>query len=60
MGILLVVVAILVAIAAFLNLSQATLGVGLMAFACFLAIFARMVQADNQHRELRQLLRPKT
>jgi hypothetical protein len=39
-----------------LSFTKATLGVGLMALACLLAILARLAQAAAQHKELKQLL----
>ncbi len=56
MAVLLVLLAILIALVAGLSLSQATLGVGLMALACLFAIFARLVQAAAQHAELKRLI----
>lgn len=44
-----VVVATLFAFAGVLQLSQATTGVGLIAFACFIAIGARLMQASGHH-----------
>lgn len=49
---LLIVLALLVGIAGGCYLNQATLGVGLIGGACFLAILARIAQAHNQHLEL--------
>lgn len=49
MTILLVVGAVLLGLAGLLELSQATLGVGLIALACLLAILARIEQATRQH-----------
>jgi len=57
MVILLVIVAALAALAALFNLNQATLGVGLLAYACFFAILARLAQAGVQHAELRRIIR---
>ncbi|WP_158606133.1 hypothetical protein [Simplicispira hankyongi] len=50
MSIFLVILGILVVIGGILSLSQATLGVGLIAIGCFLAILARLAQAEAQHR----------
>ena len=47
---LLVVVAILAGGAGVMSLSQATLGVGLVAAGCLLAICARITQAHEQHK----------
>jgi hypothetical protein len=43
---LLVILALLIAVGATASLTQATLGVGLVALACLLAIFARLAQAS--------------
>lgn len=48
---LLVVLALVAAAIASLSLSQATVGVGIMAFACLLGILARVAQASQQHKE---------
>lgn len=56
MTMLLVILAILIALGAVLNLTQATVGVGLMALACLVAIFARLAQATVQHAELKRLV----
>ena len=56
MAIILAVLAIVVGGFGTLSLSQATLGVGLLSLACLLGIFARLLQAEQQHRELRKLL----
>jgi hypothetical protein len=56
MTILLVLLAILIALGAGFNLTQATLGVGLMALACLVAILARLAQAAAQHAELKRLI----
>ena len=51
MSILLTVSALLAGVAGGCYLNQATLGVGLIGGACFLAILARIAQADNQHQD---------
>lgn len=43
---LLVALAIVAALVGLTLLTQATTGVGILAFACFLGILARIVQAD--------------
>ena len=53
---ILVVLALLAGVAGLVSLSQATLGVGVMGMACLLAIFARIVQASDQHGELKKRL----
>lgn len=50
--VLLVVFSVLFAIAGFVFSSNATSGTVTMAFACLLAIFARIAQAGRQHEEL--------
>lgn len=52
----LIVLACLCAAIGMATLSQATAGVGLLAFACLFAIFARMAQSERQHQAaLRQI-----
>lgn len=51
MYIVLVVLAILVVIAGGLMLTQATMGVGVIAFAIFLIALARVVQAERHHAQ---------
>jgi len=50
---LLVALALIIAAAGFLNLSNATLGVGIICFACLLAILARIAQAAEHRKEAR-------
>ena len=52
MAIVLIVLSLFVAFFGLLTLSNATLGVGVMAGACLLAILARIAQAHQHHREL--------
>ena len=59
MTVLLVIVALLVAGIGLFMLTQATVGVGLIAGACLLAILARIAQASSQHAGLRKLLEPR-
>lgn len=54
----LVVLALLGGIMGFMFLSQATTGVGIIAFACLIAILARVAQAAEQHKELLAKLDP--
>lgn len=54
---LLVIIALLVSAGAALLMSQATMGVGAMAFACLCGILARIAQSSTQHRELVRLAR---
>jgi predicted branched-subunit amino acid permease len=56
MAILLLLIACLLAIAGVFSINQATTGVGFMVGACFLGIFARLVQASDHHREIKKLL----
>ena len=58
MGLILVLLSLLATIIGFLTLTQATMGVGILAVACILAIFARIAQADAQHKELKKMLGP--
>ena len=44
------------AVAAVFTISQATLGVGLVCLACFLAILGRIWQAAKNHKELMEKL----
>lgn len=56
MATLLVVLAVLAGILGVSRLSEATLGVGILAGACLLGILARVAQADEQHNKLTNLL----
>lgn len=56
MTIVLVLLAFLIVVFAALSVTQATLGVGLMALACLFAILARLVQAESHHAELKRLI----
>ena len=51
MSAILMILAIIAAIAGAMSLSQATLGVGTIALACFLGILARLAQAEAHHRD---------
>lgn len=55
-AIALAIAAFLAAGAALLFTSQATLGVGIMAGACLLAIFARLAQASHHNGKVTRLL----
>lgn len=57
MSIVLVVVALLAGVIGLLFMSQATTGVGLICFACLLAILARMAQAHEHHKTAARILR---
>ncbi len=48
----LVIIAIIFALLGIAQLSNATLGVGLICFGCFIAILARLVQASIQHDQI--------
>lgn len=48
---ILVLVAALAGVVGLLFSSQATSGVAIVAFACLLAIFARIAQAAHQHQK---------
>jgi hypothetical protein len=54
---LLVIGALIAAAMGGLSLSNATEGVGFLAGACLLAIFARMAQSSRQHRDIMRTLR---
>jgi len=56
----LIILALLVGAAGVLSLTKATLGVGLLALACLLAIFARIAQASAHHDKLVQALERRT
>jgi len=53
-SIVLVILAILAGLYGLASLSQATLGVGIICGGCLLAIFARIAQAAQQHKALKQ------
>lgn len=53
MSAVLVIIAILIAGAGAMSLTQATLGVGLICIGCLIAIFARIVQAAEHYRSPR-------
>lgn len=52
MIVVLVLIAIAVVAFGVMSLSQATLGVGIIAIGCFIAILARLAQAAEQHKAL--------
>jgi len=52
MGVLLILVSIFFALGGLSMLSNATLGVGLLTFACFLGIMARLAQSAAQHTDV--------
>ena len=47
---------ILAGLGGLLFLSQATMGVGIIGFALLLGVFARLLQAQANHNDLRQLI----
>jgi hypothetical protein len=53
--ILLAVIGMGLAVIGFMALSQATMGVGMIACACFLGILARLAQAEFHHRKTDKL-----
>jgi hypothetical protein len=57
MDAVLVAAAVLVGVVGLLLMSNATAGVGVICFACLLAVFARMTQAHRQHADLMTALR---
>lgn len=56
MVILLVILALIALVIGFFTLSQATMGVGILATACLFGIFARVAQAANHQSEIKKLL----
>ena len=52
MSAILMILGILAVVVGALSLSQATMGVGIIAIGCFLAILARLAQAEVHHRAL--------
>ncbi|MGS0516354.1 hypothetical protein ACQR5T_20955 [Xanthomonas oryzae pv. oryzicola] len=50
MSVALVVIAILAVAIGVLSLSQATMGVGVIAIGCFIAILARLAQASEHNK----------
>jgi hypothetical protein len=57
---ILLVFALLGGIVGFMFLSNATTGVGIIAFSCLIAILARVAQAAEQHREIKAILEQRT
>ncbi len=57
MTILLVIIAILLGVGGAFTLTPATLGTGIIAGACLLAIVARIVQANSQHAQIMRALK---
>lgn len=57
---LFVTLSVLAGFGGLLFLSNATAGVGLIAFALLMAVFARLLQADKHHRALLQRSQPNT
>lgn len=53
---ILVGLSVIACVVGLLLLSNATAGVGVLALALLLAVFARIVQAGHQHRELKAML----
>lgn len=58
MTIILVVICLLSALVGLLSLSNATLGVGLIAAACLVGILARIAQASEHHAALMAVANP--
>ena len=58
MFIILIILSIIALVIGVFNLTNATLGAGVIAIACFFAILARIEQANSHHKELKQLLSP--
>lgn len=53
---ILLILAVIVTAIGFGFLSQATMGVGIIAIGCVLGILARIAQANAQHNELKAIL----
>ena len=53
---LLIIIALLAAVVGFFSLSEATMGLRILAVACFLGILARIVQASAHQTEIKKLL----
>lgn len=56
MEIMLIVLSVIALVAGFIFLNDATTGVGIIGIAGVLAIFARMEQASNHHKEIKRAL----
>ena len=56
MVVILIILALILAGAGIFSISQATLGVGLLACACFLGILARIAQAAKHQEKIEALL----
>ncbi len=57
MVIMLLVLALASALVALFTVNQATMGVGFLIFGCLLAIVARIVQAQQHHKALVDIMR---
>lgn len=58
--VVLIVLSVLAGLVGLAYMTQATTGVGIICGACLLAIFARIAQASDHHRELKQLIQKPT
>jgi hypothetical protein len=56
MAAILIILAIVAVGIGFLELSQATMGVGILAIGCLMGILARIAQASAHHKELTEKL----
>jgi hypothetical protein len=56
MAAILLILALIIAGFGMMSLTQATMGVGILAIACLFAIFARIAQASAHQKELKRLL----
>lgn len=54
---LLLLLSVLAALASFMFVSEATMGVWVLGAACWLAILARLMQAEKQHTAVMRVLR---
>ena len=54
--VILIIISSIVAVIGLTQTTNVTLGVGLIASACLLAIFARIAQAQKQQKEIKEIL----
>ena len=56
MDFILIILSLIAAAVGVFTLSEATFGVGILAVACLLAIYARLAQASIHNKEIKKLL----
>jgi len=56
LGLFLIVLSIFALLGGLLSLSNATMGVGVICVACYLAIMARIAQADRANKRISDLI----